>query len=210
MLIIKEWENALRSIYINKLIYSLENYPNDRNPRNIPQNVTDNFNKLYNNNKSLYDTYYKNKHGVDFQSGALLFTIKNELIIATKDLRRRIGILFLYVDSLYKISENPSTANGKIWYQYNPTQFDDAYNLEIPIAFEAIYKFWQRVSDLIMIFLPNAMAEKKKGNTYFETPFLYIEKHLSELKKSEHFQWLLQFKQESYPKLNKHREYFVL
>lgn len=117
--------------------------------------------------------------------------------------------MFLYTGYLYRISENPLTANGKIWYQYNPTQFDDTYNLEIPIAFEAIYKFRQRISDLIMIFLPNAMAEKKKGNTYFETPFLYIEKHLSELKESEHFQWLFGFKRENYSELNKHRKYFV-
>lgn len=207
--LLRKWEHTLKVTCDDKLIYSLEKYPNGRNPRDIPQNVVDNFNKLYINDQSLYDTYYKKKHGVDFQSGTLLFTIKNELIIATKDLRRRIGILFLYVDSLYRISENPTTVNGKIWYQYNPTQFDDAYNLEIPIAFEAIYKFWQRVSDLIMIFLPYAMAEKKRGNTYFETPFLYTEKHLSELKESVHYQWLLQFWRESYPELNRHRKYFV-
>ena len=208
-MVIKEWEDALNSIYKNKIIYSLENYPNGRNPRDIPQNVTDNFNKLYKENKRLYDTYYKNKHGIDFQSGSLLYTIKTELIIASKDIRRRIGILFLYADYLYRVSENPLTANGKIWYQYNPTQFDDTFNLEIPIAFEALYKFWQRVSDLILIFFPGVMEENKKGTTYFETPFSYIEKTSIELKESRHFQWLLEFKRKKYVDLNKHRKYFV-
>lgn len=133
---------------------------------------------------------------------------QSELITATADIKYRLGTLLLYQPYIVNLSNSYGYHNGKKHYFYNQTRNDARFNRELPIAFESLYKFWQRLGDYLIIFFPELLLEKK-GITYFHDVFQYISKNHKELEDSENYTWLKDFSATIYPKFNRHRKFFV-
>jgi hypothetical protein len=133
---------------------------------------------------------------------------ENELIICTADLKYRLGILYLYFPLIIKLQYSFYYHNEEIHYVYNQNRDDARFNRELPVAFECIYKFWQRLSDYILSFFPDELFNCE-GKSYFHTPIRYICKNHSNLTLSDNFQWLINFSENIYPKFNKKRKFFV-
>jgi hypothetical protein len=133
---------------------------------------------------------------------------QGELFSATADLKYRLGTLYLYQPYIINLSNSFGYHRGKKHYQYFQTRDDARFNKELPIAFECLYKFWQRLADYLTAFFPMILLEKG-AKTYFLDPFQYISKHHSHLETSENYKWLKEFATKTYPVFNKHRKFFV-
>lgn len=133
---------------------------------------------------------------------------ENELVGTTADFKYRLGILHLYAPYLAKLQESSYQFNGKDQFYHEPTYLDSRYNREIPVAFESLYKFWQRLMDYITAFLPELLL-KTKGVTYFHTVINYINNTQPQLTPSLNFQWIKDFADQTYPLINKQRKVFV-
>jgi hypothetical protein len=131
-----------------------------------------------------------------------------ELISATVDLKYRLGTLYLYHPYITKLEHSFSRIDGRKFYHYGQKLEDARFNRELPVAFESLYKFWQRLGDYLCSFFPELLLEKK-GVTYFQHPFQYIHTHFPDLEASSHYQWLWKFQQDTYAIFNKHRKFFV-
>lgn len=131
-----------------------------------------------------------------------------ELISATADLKYRIGTLYLYHPYILRFEHSYSYIDGKKFYHYDQRLEDARFNRELPVAFEALYKFWQRLGDYLCSFFPEFLLEKK-GLIYFQNTFQYIHENFPHLETSPHYQWLWQFQQDTYPVFNKPRKFFV-
>lgn len=133
---------------------------------------------------------------------------ENELIITTADLKYRLGTLYLYFPYITKLQNSYRYRNGEKYYVYYQSRNDARFNRELPIAFECLYKFWQRLSDFMLSFFPDEL-NNCSGRSYFHTPIKYICKHHPNLTKSDNLQWLLNFSENIYPEFNKKRKFFV-
>jgi len=131
-----------------------------------------------------------------------------ELISATADLKYRLGTLYLYHPYITRLEHSYSYIESKKFFHFNQRLEDARFNRELPVAFESLYKFWQRLGDYLCSFFPELLLDKK-GMIYFQNPFQYIHNHFPDLENSLHFQWLWDFQQNVYPMLNKHRKFFV-
>jgi hypothetical protein len=119
-----------------------------------------------------------------------------------------LGILYLYQPYIVNLSSSYGFLRGKKHYSYNQTREDLRFNGELPIAFECLYKFWQRLGDYLTSFFPELLLEKN-GLTYFHAPFDYISKYYGHLEASENYKWLKDFSMKTYPLFNRHRKFFV-
>jgi hypothetical protein len=133
---------------------------------------------------------------------------ENELIGTTADFKYRLGTLYLYAPYVVKLQDSYYQFNGKDQFYHEPTYLDSRYNREIPVAFETLYKFWQRLMDYITAFFPELLL-KTKGVTYFHTVINYINNNQPHLTSSLNFQWIKNFADQTYPLINKHRKVFV-
>lgn len=133
---------------------------------------------------------------------------ENELCNITGDIKYRLGTLFLYHPYIVRLSDSWGYHKGKKHYVYNQTKEDARFNREIPVAFENIYKFWQRLSDYLSCFFPEVIT-KLSGKTYFHHSFDHILKYYSQLTKSDNFAWLSNFAYKEYSEFNKKRNFFV-
>ena len=131
-----------------------------------------------------------------------------ELYSATADLKYRLGTLYLYTPYITVFEHSYSYINGKKFYYYDQKLEDARFNRELPVAFESLYKFWQRIADYISSFFPELLMEKR-GQIYFHSPLQYIHAHFPQLEASAHYQWLWNFQENIYPQFNKHRKFFV-
>ncbi|HVS90845.1 MAG TPA: hypothetical protein VHE59_02360 [Mucilaginibacter sp.] len=191
-------ENGLVCLSDNEYKYKGENVLGMNNPAVVMASSVGVLTRLDQVCKKL-----NNKH---FQKNPNLF--QNELIVATGDIKYRIGTLLLYQPYIVSLIDSYSFHRGKKYYTYSQTRNDARFNRELPIAFECLYKFWQRVGDYLIIFFPDILFEKK-GTTYFHDPFQYISKNHKELECSENYRWLKDFSSTIYPTFNKHRKFFV-
>lgn len=133
---------------------------------------------------------------------------ESELIGVSGDIKHRLGTLYLYFPYLVKLSQSHYRLEGKRQFYHEPTRFDMRFNREVPIAFEALYKFWQRLMDYLLSFFPEEL-NAKEGRTFFHTPIDYIKKHQPQLTSSGNFKWIVNFAEKSYPLLNARRKCFV-
>lgn len=131
-----------------------------------------------------------------------------ELIAATAELKYRLGTLYLYHPYITILEHSFSYIDGRKFYHYDQRIEDARFNRELPVAFEAVYKFWQRLGDYLCSFFPELLLEKR-GQIYFHHIFQYIHQNFPHLEASAHYQWLAQFHNDHYPLLNKHRKFFV-
>jgi len=131
-----------------------------------------------------------------------------ELFSATADLKYRIGSLYLYQPYITIFEHSFSYIEGKKFYHYDQKLADARFNRELPVAFESLYKFWQRIGDYISSFFPELLIEKR-GQTYFQSPFQYIHADFPQLEASVHYHWLNKFQEQTYPQFNKYRKFFV-
>lgn len=133
---------------------------------------------------------------------------ENELIGTTADFKYRLGTLYLYAPYVVKLQNSYYQHNGKDQFYHEPTYLDSRYNREIPVAFETLYKFWQRLMDYVTAFFPELLL-KSKGVTYFHTVINYISNTQPHLTSSINFQWIKNFADQTYPLINKQRKVFV-
>jgi hypothetical protein len=131
-----------------------------------------------------------------------------ELISVTADLKFRVGTLYLYHPFITVLEKSYRVIDGKKFHRYNQKLEDARFNRELPVAFECLYKFWQRLGDYLCSFFPEFLLDKR-GLVYFQQTFQYIHDHFPALEASPHYQWLWQFQQDTYPVFNKHRKFFV-
>lgn len=132
----------------------------------------------------------------------------NEIIVATADLKYRLGTIFLYHPYIVKLEQSFYYHNGEKRFVYEQSRNDARFNRELPIAFESLYKYWQRLSDYLLNFFPKGLLESS-GRSYFDTPLKYIKDNHPELCESENFKWYLDFSKNIYPEFNKQRKFFV-
>lgn len=133
---------------------------------------------------------------------------EHEIIGTTADFKYRLGTLYLYVPYVVKLQDSFYQFNGKDQFYHDPTYLDSRYNREIPVAFENLYKFWQRLMDYVTAFFPEQLL-KTKGVTYFHTIIDYISNKQPHLTSSTNFQWIRNFADQTYPLINKQRKVFV-
>jgi hypothetical protein len=133
---------------------------------------------------------------------------ESELIGVSGDIKHRLGTLYLYFPYLVKLHQSHYPFGGERQFYHEPTRFDMRFNREVPIAFEALYKFWQRLMDYLLSFFPEEL-KAKEGRTFFHTPIDYLKKHQPQLTSSENFKWIANFAEKSYPLLNARRKRFV-
>lgn len=131
-----------------------------------------------------------------------------ELFTATADIKYRLGTLFLYQPYITILANSYGYLRGEKHFRYNQTREDARFNRELPIAFEGLYKFWQRLGDYLSNFFPELILEKK-AMLYFHAPFLHIHAKYPQLEQSENYNWLKNFAENQYPGFNKHRKFFV-
>jgi len=132
----------------------------------------------------------------------------DELIATTADFKYRLGTLYLYAPYVVKLQESYYDFNGTNQFYHEPTYMDSRYNREIPVAFEVLYKFWQRLMDFVAAFFPEVLL-KTSGVTYFHTAINYISRSQPQLTSSANFQWIKNFADNIYPMINKKRKVFV-
>jgi hypothetical protein len=133
---------------------------------------------------------------------------ETELISLSGEIKYRIGTLYLYHPYILQLKYSYRYHNGKKHFVYDQTLEDARFNREIPIAFESIYKYWQRISDYLSSFFPEVIL-KLCGKTYFHHPFEYICSKHPQLMNSENLKWLVDFSKNEYPKFNRRRQFFV-
>lgn len=75
---------------------------------------------------------------------------------------------------------------------------DRRFNRELPVTFETLYKFWQRIGDYLCFF--SELLLKQRGMIYFHLPFQHISSKYSQLAKSTNFVWMDKFSKGTYPK----------
>jgi len=134
--------------------------------------------------------------------------MQSEIFIATADIKFRLGTLYLYHPYIVTLADSWGYFKGKRHYHYNQTMEDGRFNRELPIAFECLYKYWQRIGDYLCVFFPELLI-KQKGAIYFHLPFQHITSKYPQLAVSENFTWLNNFAELTYPAFNKHRKFFV-
>lgn len=133
---------------------------------------------------------------------------ENEIMTATADIKYRLGTMYLYFPYIVKLHQSYYYLKGERQYYYEQSRDDARFNREIPIAFESLYKYWQRLSDYLLSFFPKALAACK-GVSYFHTPLDYILSNHADLLGSDNLQWLISFKDNNYLEFNKRRKFFV-
>ncbi|WP_460677808.1 hypothetical protein [Mucilaginibacter koreensis] len=134
--------------------------------------------------------------------------MQHELFVASGDIKYRTGIIHLYHPYIVVLSNSYGWLDGKKHFTYRQTMEDGRFNRELPIAFESIYKFWQRIADYLCVFFPELLL-KLKGKTFFQHPFDHINSVYPHLAASENFKWLNEFMANEYPLFNQHRKFFV-
>lgn len=133
---------------------------------------------------------------------------ENEILGVSADIKYRLGTLYLYLPYTVKLHQSHYDFQGEKQYFLEPTRFDARFNREIPIAFEALYKFWQRLMDFVLSFFPVEFL-RVKGISYFHTAINYIVKYQPQVATSNNFKWIKDFADNQYPKINHRRKHFV-
>jgi hypothetical protein len=123
----------------------------------------------------------------------------------SSEIKYRVGTVLIYYPYLKPVND-----------YLNHDLLSKRFYFELPIAYESLYKFWQRLSDYLLAFFPDAQIEdkpNKKTNrirkTYFDTPLKYIEKSYPDLVDSSNYQWIKNFRENDYRELNRYRKEFV-
>jgi len=133
---------------------------------------------------------------------------EGEILSVSADIKYRLGTLYLYLPYTVELHNSHYNFEGVKQFFLEPTRFDARFNREVPIAFEALYKFWQRLMDFVLSYFPEELL-RVKGISYFHTAIQYIEKHQPQLTASENFKWIRDFADNQYPKINQRRKHFV-
>jgi hypothetical protein len=133
---------------------------------------------------------------------------ENEIIVATADLKYRLGTMYTYYPYAVVLRNSFYYMESEKRFYYEQTRNDARYNREIPVAFESLYKYWQRLADYLLKFFPEGLIGCG-GKSFFHTPFQYIKKNHPHICQSKNYEWLNNFADHEYPKFNKRRRFFV-
>lgn len=134
-------------------------------------------------------------------SNYFFFDSKAELITMSSEIKYRVGTVLIYYPYLTPV-------NNYLDHDLLAKRF----HFELPIAYESLYKFWQRLSDYLLAFFPDAQINDKNKrikNSYFHTSLDYINSNYSNLLCSSNYQWIKNFRENDYKQLNKFRKEFV-
>jgi len=205
--IIDDYNQLLFEIYQQENLLALSD--NHYSYKDIPVLAISNPAVVLSVKTGLHDYLNEVLHQLNIPNSDKNFSYsESELCTITADIKYRIGTLYIYHPYIVKLAESYGFHKGKKHFFYEQTLADARFNREIPVVFESIYKFWQRISDYLSCFFPEVIL-KVKGRTFFHHPFEHIGSKYPQLLPSEHLQWLLQFSTEEYPVFNKRRSFFV-
>ena len=196
---ILDYNNILVDIYNDEDLKCLS----DNNSIHFEQNIRsteDQFNDL----RQFLLNEYKiegSKYYAPNYLGYFFFDAKSEIITVSSEIKYRIGTVLLYYPYLERVNE-----------YLDHDLYSRRFHFELPIAYEALYKFWQRLSDYLLAYFPDAQFDnkgKKIKRTYFHKPLDYIENNYPHLTTSINYQWIKDFWKNDYNQLNDHRKKFV-
>lgn len=164
-----------------------------------------NFNLLLDSCEEYYHERFK-KFKNDFVISKYLGFAESELREVTQEIKYRVGSTFLYKDLI-------TYFNAEL-QQYDPNIYDNRFNYESSAAIENIYKFWQRASDLLLIFFPEHLLVNKGNrkvpiNSFFHTPLDIIRDNYPHLTESKNYKWLDTIGRDSHSIVNLKRKKIV-
>jgi len=131
------------------------------------------------------------------------FNLLNDLLICSDEMIYFTAHLFLYKPYINNPLEISQEINGvEIFPNYQNIEAK-RYNMFVDIVSQKTYNFWDRIGDLIASFFPDKI---KPHGVYFPAAIDCIPK---EFHISHNFEWLNNFKQTEYSKLNSFRKQIV-
>lgn len=162
---IKAYNDALYAVYTNNKLQCLsdDNYTYDGEnviAINTYAVIMATKSELYYRQVEVYDALKMDKATKNPNQ------MQMELITASEDLKFRVGTLFLYHPFITNLEHSYSYIDGKKFFHYNPKLEDARFNRELPVAFEALYKFWQRLGDYLCSFFPELLLKKKGADLF--------------------------------------------
>ncbi|MEO8088128.1 MAG: Cthe_2314 family HEPN domain-containing protein [Bacteroidota bacterium] len=136
----------------------------------------------------------KHQHSYDY--------LKNfdDLIFLSDEILYFTAHLYLYKDFINDPIEAGFIFYDRMVYPNNQNLEAKRFNMYADVVSESVYKYWDRIGDLIASFFPGRLEEHK---VYFGTALDLIP---TELRDSENYKWLINFKEGEYRELNKIRK----
>jgi len=124
----------------------------------------------------------------------------DDLVFCSDEILYHTALLFLYLPHMNNPIDDGFFFYNRIVYPNNQNIAAKRFGMHSHTAFEKVYNFWDRIGDLIAIYIPEAFPPGR--NVYFGTAIDAIPKKYHE---SENYKWLKHFKENGYKEMNAKR-----
>lgn len=127
----------------------------------------------------------------------------DDLVFCSQELMYFTAHLFLYRPFLNDPLKDGHLFYGKMIYPNNQNMEAVRYSMYADVVSERAYNYWDRIGDLIASFFPGSLEQHK---IFFPTAIQAIP---TEFHNSANYQWLKDFKEGEYIRLNEQRKEIV-
>lgn len=131
------------------------------------------------------------------------FDSHDDLVICHQDIVFAIAELFAYKPYISDFTLNFVNVGSTQIFQYFPNFCDKRYLSTCGKIIELLYNYWDKIGDILAVYFTPQIPSNK---IYFGT---VIDSISSIYQSNEHFDWLKDFKKNSYEELNKKRKQIV-